>query len=143
MAAHKGNQYAKGNNGGRPAYYTDPADLHLKCGEYFAECEENKERPTIAGLILHLGFCDKKTLYNYKSRPGFDYPVGRALLQIEADLERRLTGPNVAGVIFALKNMGWTDKVQTEITGKDSRDLFKSMTDDELNELLTGLQSSL
>jgi hypothetical protein len=37
---------------------------------------------------------------------------------IECELEKRLENQSVSGIIFALKNMGWTDKVQTEHSGE-------------------------
>ena len=37
---------------------------------------------------------------------------------IECELEKRLENQSVSGIIFALKNMGWTDKVQNELSGE-------------------------
>lgn len=139
MPAPKENKYALGNNGGRPAVYGDPQELESKCNDYFRQCKEEKERPTITGLALFLGFGDKSSLYDYRDKQPFSYIIKRALLKIESCLEQMLTGNNVAGVIFALKNMGWRDKYETELTGKDGKDLFAKMSEEELNDMIAGL----
>ena len=41
----------------------------------------------------------------------------RAILKIESVYAKKLAGQNVAGIIFALKNMGWKDKTETEHSG--------------------------
>jgi len=106
--------------GGRPATYTDPLELQTDIDLFFAECTGKGERPTVTGLALFLGFCDKKSLYDYRDKEGglFLHPIKRALTKIEYELEKRLENNSVAGIIFGLKNMGWTDKTQTEISGE-------------------------
>lgn len=137
-----GNQYAKGHGWGRPAKYTDPDELAAKCEEYFRLCDENKEEYTITGLTFHLGFADKQSLQDYGDKQDFSFPIKKALLKIEMKYEKALTGNNVAGSIFALKNMKWKDKNETEITGKDGKDLFKNMNDDELQAVLISLETT-
>ena len=141
MPAAQGNQYAQGNTGGRPPHYTEPAELHLKCEEYFAVCVEGEQRPTTAGLALFLGFSDKQSLYDYRKREEFSYPIKRALLKIECSLEQMLHGANVKGAIFGLRNMGWYNRPQTSVPRNIQRDLLQSMTDEELNKLLFTLIS--
>jgi len=102
---------------GRPLIYDNVETLSEKCGEYFERCLENKKRPTISGLALYLGFADKSTLYEYRDREEFSYPIKTSILMIENALEEKLTESNVAGVIFALKNMGWKDKIENEFSG--------------------------
>lgn len=96
---------------GRPPIYTDPNELSLKCDEYF----EQAEKPTITGLTLYLGFCDKNSLYDYRDKPEFFYPIKKALTKIENYHESALDGNNVTGRIFALKNMGWKDKTESDV----------------------------
>lgn len=102
---------------GRPRIYDDVEKLAVACGSYFEKCIADTLRPTISGLALWLGFADKSTLYEYRDREDFSYPIKTSILMIENALEEKLTGANVAGVIFALKNMGWRDKTEQEITG--------------------------
>lgn len=95
--------------GGRPRIYDNIEDLSVACASYLEKCQQEEKRPTVTGLALALGFADKSTLYEYRDRPELSYPIKKALTVIEMELENRLTGNSVAGVIFALKNMGWKD----------------------------------
>ena len=97
---------------GRPRIYESVEELEQKCEEYF----ELTDKPAVTGLALFLGFADKSTLYEYRDRPEFSFPIKKALTTIEMYHETGLTDNNVTGRIFALKNMGWSDKVQNEIT---------------------------
>lgn len=102
---------------GRPRIYDDPEELEKACDAFFIECVGKKVRPTVTGLALWLGFADKSSVYEYRDRAEFSYPIKKALTMIENALEERLDGKNVAGIIFALKNMGWKDKMEQEIIG--------------------------
>lgn len=102
----------------RPRTYDDPQLLHEEIIKYFELCKEANERPTVTGLALSLGFASKQSLYDYEKDDRFSYPIKRALTMIECELEKRLENQSVSGIIFALKNMGWTDKTQTELSGK-------------------------
>jgi hypothetical protein len=95
---------------GRPKIYDSVEELTKACEEYFLKCSENKLRPTVTGLTLYLGFADKSTLYDYRDRDEFSHPIKTSLTMIENALEEKLEQNNVAGIIFALKNMGWADK---------------------------------
>ena len=100
--------------GGRPRIYDSVEELEQMCDEYY----ENTTKPCVSGLALYLGFADKSTLYEYRDRPEFSYPIKKALSRIELYHEQGLCDNNVAGRIFALKNMGWKDKTETEHSGK-------------------------
>jgi hypothetical protein len=73
----------------------------------------------VTGLALFLGFESKQSLYDYRDKEGgqFTYPIKRALTKIEYELEKRLENNSVAGVIFGLKNMGWSDKTDINHSG--------------------------
>jgi hypothetical protein len=73
--------------------------------------------PTITGLAYHLGFESRQSFYDYEEKEAFTYTVKRARLFIEKEYEEQLSVGNTVGAIFALKNMGWMDKTQTEVTG--------------------------
>lgn len=120
---------------GRPRIYESVEELNQAIEDYFMpEVEidatskmgpdklktgvrEPIPKPTVTGLALALGFADKTTLYEYRDRPEFSYSIKRALTIIEQYHELGLSDNNVAGRIFALKNMGWKDKNETELTG--------------------------
>jgi hypothetical protein len=95
---------------GRPIKYT-AAELQTKVNEYF----EVEPKPTIAGLAVHVGV-ERKTLYNYKEQDELLHIVKEAIARIESKYEGRLIYENnPTGVIFALKNMGWRDKVEQDV----------------------------
>lgn len=116
--------------GGRPRIYESLEELEQAIEDYFfpeqdiigvsgyPTGEKKKIRiskPSVTGLALALGFADKTTLYEYRDRPEFSYPIKRSLTMIEQWHEERLSENSVAGAIFALKNMGWKDKTETDL----------------------------
>lgn len=74
------------------------------------------EEPTITGLAIYLGFESRQSLYDYGKKDGFSYPIKRALLEVENNYEKGLFGDKVVGVIWGLKNMGWTDRTETKLS---------------------------
>lgn len=112
MAAQNGNTYALGNNGGRPALYETPEELKNKVIAYFDYCILNNTKTTITGLALYLGFSSRSSLDDYVKRgEEFSYIVKRAKLAVENGYE--LSGGTFD--IFALKNMGWIDKIENDV----------------------------
>jgi hypothetical protein len=133
MPAPKGNKNAVGNNGGRPPLYSDPIELQKKVDEYFEglkgefhykeddEGEKIKvwdvypENATITGLILYIGFESRSTFYEYEKKVEFSNIIKRASLRVENEYEKALRNDKQAtGSIFALKNMGWSDKSEID-----------------------------
>lgn len=126
MGAPKGNKYAVGNNGGRPRLYKSVEEMVAVIDEYFESLEPKKNEetgvvsigyPTVTGLALYLGFCNKDSIYDYRDRKEFSGPIKRALLKVEMHYETSLNYKNPAGSIFALKNMGWKDRHEVDQTG--------------------------
>lgn len=74
--------------------------------------------PTITGLCYYIGFESRQSFYDYETKSEFSYTVKRARLFIEVEYEEQLTMGNTVGAIFALKNMGWKDKTETEFSGE-------------------------
>ena len=97
---------------GRPPMFTDPQKLNELIEDYF----ESEDHYTITGLCLHCGFESRQSFYDYEQKPAFAYIVKRARLRIENMYEKSLMGDKVTGPIFALKNMGWTDKQEIDHT---------------------------
>lgn len=99
--------------GGRPLSYDSPEKLIEAISAYF----KDNVRPTLAGLALALEI-DRQTLYNYAEREEYFDIIKKARDTVEAKYEERLIWDNSpTGVIFALKNMGWKDKTEQEISG--------------------------
>lgn len=77
---------------------------------------ETTDKPTLSGLAYFLEV-SRQTLYNYSEKDEFLDIIKRARARIEVSYEERLIyGTQPTGVIFALKNMGWTDKLSTDIS---------------------------
>lgn len=109
--ASKANKYASGNQVGRPPHFETPEDLHAKAMEYFEACVKDKEKVTITGLCLFLGFSSRSSLDDYEKRNDqFSYIVKRCRLAVENSYE--IGGQTID--IFALKNMGWKDKQEID-----------------------------
>lgn len=100
--------------GGRPAVYESPELMQADVDIYFSQ--EGKK--TMTGLALALGFDSRQSLYDYQKRDEFSYIINKALLRIENQYEENLHGQNVAGSIFVLKNMGWKDRTEQELSGE-------------------------
>ena len=112
MAAPVGNKYALGNEGGRPAHYETPDELHKKCIAFFDFCIDKGEKATITGLSLYLGFSSRSSLDDYEKRSDeFSYIIKRSKLAVENSYE--LNGQTID--IFALKQMGWKDKSEVDV----------------------------
>lgn len=110
---------------GQPPIYDSPEVLQERIEDYFESGVkkktiivgrgENKEAvevevPTITGLALYLGFESRQSFYDYEKREGFSYTIKNARTRIENNYEELLQHGNTPGAIFALKNMGWTDR---------------------------------
>jgi hypothetical protein len=113
-----GNQNAIGNEGGRPRVYSDPIEFDALVDAYFTDCELNKKKPTLTGISLFLGFCDKETFGTYDAVSAeFSRTVNKARMRIEENRHQLLVAKDTftPGIIFDLKNNhGWKDKTETE-----------------------------
>ena len=127
MAAPLGNLFALGNNGGKPSFFNDVESFQKRVVEYFESFidldEKSKDpvlgtKPTTTGLAMWLGFKSRQSLYDYNKKDEFSYIIKKASLLIEMGYEEQLDSKNATGAIFALKNMNWTDKVETDNTHK-------------------------
>ena len=120
---------------GRAPFYKSVKELESKIDSYFSDCPDKRmvkvrdpeggeymdyvSCPTITGLSLFLGFCSRQSMYDYEENPNYTYTIKKARTFIEREYESMLHNGQCTGAIFALKNMGWNDKTQTELTGKD------------------------
>ena len=110
----------KANPVGRPRLFTDPKDFDAKVDSYIQMCQtaEPPKKLTYTGLVLALGMCSRDTLCEYGKLPEFSDSVRRAKLFIENEYEQHLFGANTSGVTFALKNLGWQDKLDVNHGGQ-------------------------
>lgn len=99
---------------GSPPIFKNAEEMKIAIEAYFTK---KGEKVTITGMAYELGFESRQSIYDYKEKGEFSYIVKRACLFIESVYESKLSGNNAAGPIFFLKNMGWSDKTQTEHSG--------------------------
>jgi hypothetical protein len=112
---------------GRPALFNNPEELQSKVDEYLNHKDHEwivtetavyqKEPITITGLAYYLGFESRQSFYDYEKHDEYSYIIKKARLKVESEYEAKLSRNNPTGSIFALKNMGWKDKTEQEITG--------------------------
>jgi len=140
---------------GRPLKFKTVEELQKKIDAYFDSCWEERDirntegavlgkqkvqtMPyTITGLALALD-TTRETLMDYEEKDGYSDTIKMAKLRCQNFAEQQLfTGKNAAGPIFALKNYGWRDKIENELTGKDGKDLIPENTNlDKLAELIS------
>lgn len=96
-------------------YYESPKQMQETINSILADPDFDF---TITGLCLELGFCSRQSFYDYEKREGFSYTIKKARLHIERAYEAKLSGKEVGGAIFALKNLGWKDKTEIDQTIK-------------------------
>ncbi len=123
MAAPLGNKFALGADSGRPAMFETEDALVSAIQAYFDKQVESGLPITISGLAYDLGFISRQSLYDYKEREEFSYILKRATFFVESQYENKLSGTTPTGAIFALKNMGWKDKVETGFTDGQGNDV--------------------
>ncbi len=102
---------------GRPRKYT-AAQAKKIIDRYFSEIEKSSRPPTITGLALALD-TSRKVLCEWAEREDeLAAVITRAKSRVELYLEELLTTTRTpAGAIFALKNFGWSDRQEVEISG--------------------------
>jgi len=127
---------------GRPPKYKTALELQEKIQEYFDTLSETN-KITITGLVLHCGFESRQAFYHLEQKDEFRYIIKRSRLKVENHYEKLLQGNMVAGPVFALKNMGWTDKQEIDHTSKGDKIntqpsivVSDQKTADELKKLL-------
>ena len=115
------------DKGGRPPLFSTSEDLQNAVDGYFEyvkgevdgeEIIRYPENITITGLAVFLGFESRQSIYDYEKDGKFSYIIKKARLKVEQSYENRLHSNTPTGAIFALKNMGWKDKTETEHSGE-------------------------
>lgn len=110
---------------GPPLKFKDLDELTAKVHGYFEHTPEDEW--TWTGLCLELG-CERETLVDYREGKGdrgeYAPLLKWAFMRIENGYEKDLKKRGHAGSIFALKNFGWKDKSESELYGKNGRDLI-------------------
>ncbi len=101
------------NVGGRPLKFKTVEELQDKIDEYMSIVPQ--EEWTITGLADHLDTF-RSVLCDYEEKDGFSYTIKKAKQKVEMAYEKSLRKNGRSGDIFALKNFGWKDKNETDVT---------------------------
>lgn len=121
---------------GQPPKFCTPEQLQECIDKYKKYLKENKKPPTIAGLAYYIGI-DRKTIWNYKQKDEFFPTIKDFVDYILMTYEERGLTDSTAGLIFLLKNYGYTDKQEIDHTndgGKftgETKVIFEDYTDDD------------
>lgn len=100
---------------GRPLLFKDAEALEARIAEYREYLKDNEKPPTIAGLAYWLGV-DRLTIYNYEKRLPFFNTIKKAREWVLSSYEESAAdGKGGGGVIFLMKNYGYTDKQELDI----------------------------
>lgn len=168
MGAPKGNKYALGNKGGAPPKYKTPEEMEEVIEEYFNSCWEEvwnkeydkatetykwvqeldrennpvmrlKERPTVTGLALTLGFNSRQAIINYEVKKEYYDTIKKAKLLIEHYYEKGVVEGDIhpATGIFILKNFEWKDTFEVN-TNKQPERLEINDIQEQLKRLKQG-----
>lgn len=139
---------------GRPPMFNTPEEMQVLIDEYMSTKGIhpilNKEglaildtkgnpvfkvdAPTVAGLSLFLGFCDRRSFYDYQEKPLFTHTLKKAVTRIEEFAEEMLHNGKPVGAIFWLKNHGWIDKQEQEVKVSEFN-LFTKKVKDKQSKL--------
>lgn len=103
---------------GRKRLIKTPEEMRKRIEAYEVQCIADEKPITMTGLIRYVGLGSKQALAKYEKYEGFEEVVAAGKLMVEQAYEERLHGPNATGAIFALKNMGWSDKQEIEHHGE-------------------------
>jgi len=137
LAAHKGNSYwmlANPKNIGRKLSLKYD-DVKARIEDYFRLCIKHSKdkdgmRPTITGLALHAGFNDRKQMAEYVRHDEFRNLIKKARGFVENYYESQLSKQHNVGAIFALKQMGWADKVEVDQNTHGVQEVIVTLTKD-------------
>ncbi len=103
--------------GGRPKRFNNKEELQKCIDDYKKYLLENNKPPTIAGLAYFTGV-DRKSINNYSKQDEFFLTIKEFRDWIIMNYEENAISQNsTSGIIFLLKNYGYSDKQEHEISG--------------------------
>lgn len=131
---------------GRPRKYTASQAQRL-IDEYFQNCQDNDTPCTITGLALALD-TSRQSLCEWVERGDeLGAVIKRAKVRVENYVEELLlSSRSPGGPIFWLKNFGWSDRQELNVSGGMDIDVNdpgrEKLTDDDLKRLIALLEES-
>lgn len=124
---------------GRPRKFTDAAELYNTGLRYIQDTLNKGEHLTFTGLCIALD-TTRETFGDYESGK-YDTPdhrfsdsIKRLKQYCENYAEQRIFSNNPAGAIFALKNYGWRDRQEVDLSADVDAQIsvkFVPLTEDD------------
>lgn len=123
--------------------YHKDSDGKFIYDKYGRPIVKNINAPSVVGLALHLGYADRRSVYDNEDNPQFSHIIKKAKSKVEYWVyQHALDGsiPPAVG-IFILKQFGYTDKqdLLVDMAVSDAENL----TDEERKARITKLQNKL
>lgn len=104
------------SNAGRKPLFKTKEDLEAKLDLYKQYLQESGKPPTIAGLAYYTGI-DRQTIYNYSEKDEFFDTLKGFRDFVIMNYEELAIEKGNGGIVFLLKNYGYTDKQEVEHSG--------------------------
>lgn len=101
---------------GRPQVIKNVEELEEKVKRYQKYLKGANKPPTMAGLAYYLEI-DRRTLYNYTKKDEFIPTIKKLKDWILMTLEESAIEKGNGGIVFLLKNYGYTDQQNVDLTG--------------------------
>lgn len=94
-------------------------ELKDRIDTYFDMCDCVGVSVTYTGLMLALGLSDKSQLSSLRYDSDYGDIVKGAISAVEFFYETKLSEGKPVGAIFALKNFGWSDRMDVALSDVD------------------------
>jgi len=106
--------------------FSSIAELEILLAAYFETVNANEkegsadksskkkiepEPPTMSGLAYHLGFKSVSDFEAVEAKGKYSGLLQRARLRVEAEYEKKLHYQSATGAIYALKSLGWCERL--------------------------------
>ena len=112
---------------GQPRKFKTAKELEDCLERYKEYLKENEKPPTIAGLAYYTGI-DRQTIYNYAKNDEYFGTIKKFRDWIMMNYEEVAIEKGNGGIVFLLKNYGYTDRQEVGLTGKDGNDIHIKIT---------------
>lgn len=100
---------------GQPPKFSSPELMQQAIDSFFTACDDNDDPYTISGLALALDM-DTQTLLNYQQKDAYVATIKKAKQRCQTYAERRGWTGNPAFACFVLKNYGWSDRQEQNVS---------------------------
>jgi hypothetical protein len=123
---------------GRPLKFKNKNKLVKKIQEYFELCKTEDEIPTISGLAVYLD-TSRETLCNYEKKEDYFDTIKKAkdtVVALQEQLAMKGKINPTVWIFSAKNNLGYVDKKENEVYGKDGKDLIDNSMANEASKAI-------